>query len=576
VDGISRRLPALNNQTIGAVLIFLAFLAERPYVFFRYPGVVELSSWPKVASLVLFILAWWFVCLLLYLYAARSRSFVKWSIFLLLAVSSTFFDLYALVSGGAPLLYADYVVLVDAIDSSGDALAEHYPLLMYPAARLAVLFLAFLLMEAQPGADLKAVSLLGVSVLAFAGICVLKHGTHTNLLPGTTGAYGLAVASIFDSSDKAYAYSGAPQPSRDVGDMNIVLVIDESIRTDFLTGSDLDEIVAAQQSAWRHYDFGAATSAGNCSASSNIMLRKGVRPDSITDDLYRNPLIWSYARNAGFSTYLLDAQRNGRGHNHFDPFELELVSVNIEASHLRWDHELLDLMKHLEAPGKTFTLVIKKGAHFPYDRNFPAGHEIEVDSEYVAADEERLAYAKAVDWQTKGFLKKLVSLRVDKPTLVLYTADHGQNLNDSPGASHCTVSGTPFLGEGYVPLIALANYEDERLVAARQLNFGELSHFHIFPTIAEYMGFRVEQLEDEGGAYPPPLFQDVMPLNKFTYGDAFGRFEQPVKFLEVSPQREVMLLHGKNGSLLASSGGYSPCAVSTSVRLPPYSRCSHR
>lgn len=562
---LSGKVLPVNSQTLGAVLIFLAFLAERPYVFFRYPGLVELSSWPKVASLVLFILAWWLVCLLLYICAAKSRSLVKWSIFLLLAISSTAFDLYSLVSGGAPLLYADYVVLLDAIDSSGDALAEYYSLFAYPAARLAVLFVAFMLMEPRTGADLKAVFLLGTSVLVFAGVCVMKHGTYTNLLPGTTGVYGLAMASLFDSSQREYAYSGAPQPSRDVGDVNIVLVIDESVRADFLTGKDLSAVVSTHSPSWHYYDFGTATSAGNCSASSNIMLRKGVRPDSITQDLYRNPLIWSYARNAGFSTYLLDTQRNGKGHNHFDPFELAMVSLNIDTSHLQWDQEIPDLMKHLELPGKTFSLIIKKGAHFPYYRNFPSGHEIDVASDYVAADEDRLAYAKAVDWQTKGFLRKLVSLRIEKPTLVFYTADHGQNLNDQPGARHCTVSGTPFVGEGYVPLALLANYRDEQLIAAQSLNFGELSHFHIFPTIVEYMGFDVEQLGDKDNAYPPPLFEDVMPLNKFTYGDAFGRFGQSIRFLDVSRQREAITLHAEGGPRVASANNRLSGALPSSV-----------
>lgn len=560
---VSGKIFSLNSQSVAAGLIFLAFLAERPYVFFRYPGLVELSTWPKVVSLLLFIFFWWLLCLLLYFYAARSRPAIKWSVFVLLAVSSTLFDVYYLASGGAPLLYADYIVLANAIGSAGDALAEYYSFFAYSAVRLSVLFLAFLLMQQRRGADFKALSLLGISVLVFAGICVAKHGTYTNLLPGTTGIYGLAIASWFDSSDREYAYAGAPQPSQQVDDINIVLVVDESVRADFLTGSDLDAIVSEHSPAWQYYDFGAATSAGNCSASSNIMLRKGVRPDSITDDLYRNPLIWSYAQNAGFSTYLLDAQRNGKGHDHFDPLELDMVSANIEASHLQWDHEIPGLMKHLESPGKTLSLVIKKGAHFPYYRNFPAGHEVDVDREYVSADPDRVSYAKAVDWQAKGFLRKLVSLRLEKPTLVIYTADHGQNLNDRPGARHCTVSGAPFVGEGYVPLAVLANFEDKQLHAAQSLNFGELSHFHIFPTIAEYMGFDVEKLAADGPAYPLPIFEDVEPLNRFTYGDAFGRFGQAVKFLDVSGQKEVVLPQRRGTGLVARAEPAGPARSPT-------------
>src|SRR5690606_141322 len=110
-----------------------AYLAERPFIFFRYPGLIEESSWPKVAALMLFIGAWWLVCLALYLYAARSKPMIKWSIFTLLAVSSTSFDVYYAVSNGAPLMYADYAVLVDAMGSTGDALAEYYASFTYSA-----------------------------------------------------------------------------------------------------------------------------------------------------------------------------------------------------------------------------------------------------------------------------------------------------------------------------------------------------------------------------------------------------------------------------------------------------------
>lgn len=110
------------------------------------------------------------------------------------------------------------------------------------------------------------------------------------------------------------------------------------------------------------------------------MIRKGVRPEHVTADLYSNPLIWDYARQAGFTTYLIDAQREGKGHNHFDSLELRLVDHNIKTRHIAWDLEIPALMSHLQAPGKSLTLVIMRGSHFPYKRNFPPDYSLEVRS----------------------------------------------------------------------------------------------------------------------------------------------------------------------------------------------------
>src|SRR5690606_22939463 len=161
-------------------------------------------------------------------------------------------------------------------------------------------------------------------------------------------------------------------------------------------------------------------------------------------------------------------------------------------------------------------------------------------------------------WQSIGFIKELISLRVGKPTLVIYTADHGQNLNDQPGAHHCTVSGTPFVGEGLVPLVVFTNYEDARLRNAVDVNYGKLSHFHIFPTIVEYMGFDIQQLGADAQPYSPSIFDNVEPLNKFTYGDAFDRFGQEVKFVDVS-MHKVIVLHNRVSD-----------TVLTPVHIPPH------
>lgn len=536
-NGFRSAFSSRHSQLFAAFLILLSFMAERPYVFIKLPSQLAERGWLKIAYFISLISVGWLLCFLLYLYAAKSVRAVKWLVFALLAASSAFFDIFYVISGHA-LMYQDFLALRQEAGYSEEALSQFYPLFAYSFARLLILLCAFLIMERRKGASVKAVSLLLASVLVFAGVCIIKRGAVTDFLPAAIGLYGLDLATAFDINNRKYVYSGAPYPSHPVGDVNIILVIDESVRADFLSGDDLKEIFSGYPGDWRYYDFGVATAGANCSAPSKVLLRKSIRPYNVANDLYNNPLIWDYAANAGFTTYLADARDNGKGDDHFDPHELKLVSHIIDAESAQWDVQVLDLMKFLWLPGKTFSMVIKKGAHFPYSRDFPASHTISVHSDYVAADQKRIDYMKAVDWQTKGFLKKLISFRFDKPTVVIYTSDHGQNLDDQPGATHCTASAIPFAGEGLVPLVVFTNYDDGRLDAAVGLNYDTLSHFNIFPTILAYMGFDVE---GKGTNYSLPMYRDVHPLNKFIYSSPFGRFGSVVKFVDVSAVRNFVL-----------------------------------
>lgn len=141
---------------------------------------------------------------------------------------------------------------------------------------------------------------------------------------------------------------------------HIVLIVDESVRADYSPFKRLGNI----PTHWHMIDYGNATSAANCSHISNIMLRKGVRQHRVAKDFYENPLIWSYALNAGYVTYLYDAQMGGKGHDFFDANELGLVSHNISKTHISKDADILESLTYLNDETPSFTYIIK-GVTFP-------------------------------------------------------------------------------------------------------------------------------------------------------------------------------------------------------------------
>ncbi len=204
------------------------------------------------------------------------------------------------------------------------------------------------------------------------------------------------------------------------GVTKVVLVVDESVDHEIYASEILptwNQLLTA--------DFGEAASTGNCSASSNALLRWGFRADELLQrhDPRAWPSIWGYAREAGYRTIYIDGQRHGAYQNYMRRSEAALIDETVSVSAgIDTDQKIADtLQRLLRAPGRMFIYVNKRGAHFPYRDHFPAG--------LVPADASREdEYAAAVRYSTRNFLTNLLVGADLSKALVIYTSDHGQYL----------------------------------------------------------------------------------------------------------------------------------------------------
>jgi glucan phosphoethanolaminetransferase (alkaline phosphatase superfamily) len=320
---------------------------------------------------------------------------------------------------------------------------------------------------------------------------------------------------------------------------HLVLIVDESIRGDFVDLTDRSDTTPFLASmADEIADFGLAVSAHNCSQASNIILRAGADPRRLGErghELLRNPFIWQYARRAGFGTTFIDAQRIvGWRQNHFYDPERELIDDVIEidqdlGAHIdREAARALAEVLNREAP--QFVIVNKSGAHFPYESRYPASEAVFTPPS--ESHDRRAAalrhYRNAVRWSVDEFFAFLLP-RVDLSRLsILYTSDHGQNLwDDGTPAPHCRPFG-PIVQEFVVPLLVFSRVEElaERFRQAATLNRHRASHFQVFPTLLNLMGYPTREIE----RYYDDLFAyQAAPLGYAT-GPIAGRFARPARW----------------------------------------------
>lgn len=365
-------------------------------------------------------------------------------------------------------------------------------------------------------------------IVVVTATCIFRQGAATNKLPSAFSLYGLFLAYGYDRATNPYIYNYQLQVSPSFKNKeyeavnHIVLVIDESIRADY------SPFRYVNTQDWFVYNYGNTFSYANASAPSNILLRKGARFETLVQDFYQNPLIWEYAKKAGYITYLIDNQAGGVGHDYFDGVEREMIDYILPLQDS--DKDIPKMMKYLKEKEKTFTIIIKKGAHFPYDA-YPKDFisKIKLD-DYLLSLPMRQKYFKSLEYQSIGFWNEFLKLKNLPSTLVIYTSDHGQNLGDREGLTHGSTE-NPYRGEGIVPLVILSNFQDLNLQKYQIQNHNQASHFNIVPTILDAIGFDVAKLGYKG--INGSLYGDVESPNGFFYGMPFGYFGKKPNFKEL-------------------------------------------
>jgi Sulfatase len=270
----------------------------------------------------------------------------------------------------------------------------------------------------------------------------------------------------------------------------IVLVVDESV-----TYGAYRTQLQDRWARWHGVDFGDAVPLGNCSASSNSMLRWGFRATEMMagKDPRLVPTVWSYARAAGFQTFFIDGQRNGSYQNYLNGKEAALIHqiIGVDKGN-DTDRSIAALLRTMMLkPGKMFIYINKKGSHFPYDDNYP-------DDLLAAPVTPEQSYDAAVRYSTEDFLDTAL---MDVPlmkTLIIYTSDHGEQF--AGGAGHCNT--VPTAPEKSVPLLLVTG--DSQLAReasdAASVLRDHAGHEQIFATLLDAMGYDLQAAEAKYGS----------------------------------------------------------------------------
>jgi glucan phosphoethanolaminetransferase (alkaline phosphatase superfamily) len=468
------------------------------------------------AMFLALVLALWMTA---YIRAALVRHLFALAMF----VSAVFFETYTRVTDSY-LTYSQFVSLVYSGGFIQEAAYQYRDIIISAVAGGVLLLLGIALKPRRrlplPGYVPIIAPVLGVLLLS--GVLFVRAGEGARGLPVMYTP--LAYLNLF-TYETLHNTVGPREPVRLVRqsspiDHDIVLIIDESIAGNYLdinTPSGVSTGLKTPPAGVDIFNYGYAASVANCSADTNVTLRYGgTRADYVRINSTQ-PSIWQYAHQAGLRTVYIDAQRTGGNlQNLMTELEKQDIDQFIQFDQIRVrDRDMAAAAKLVELLGNDraeLVVINKIGAHFPvhdkypddfltYRPALPRGQFQDVADTgkrdgFNGQKEDwvlyRNAYQNTLLWNVGEFFQRLFREGNLHNAVLIYTSDHGQDLHErgNPGLNtHC--GGDPVEEEGLVPLVVIQGSRLQTLDWRSTLaqNKDRSSHYNIFPTLLELMGY---------------------------------------------------------------------------------------
>lgn len=449
------------------------------------------------------------------------------------AALSIFADLTARHVSGAPLrsnlieiLWSERTMALGAFET-------------YRGAILKCLFAATLILIAFAQPPKRAalarryVALPLLAILSCTGLSLM----HLDLMLYTPPIFSIApqfaIAAVPQTragiQREPVAYNRRFTPQTD----KLVVVIDESVRGDVLSINDarFDDLPSLTASDPRVANFGLAISATNCSVATRIILRAGLQKEQLPDinGLWqRRPLIWDYAKAAGYRTVLLDTfSPDGEFHSYMtasEAKEIDTIRTFLGDPAYDRDKKIAEALKdELNKPGRAFIYVNKHGVHPPYDWRLPPDYiyepkGVDVFEGHGGAHEKAIrTYLRALKYNVDGFFASILPA-MQGNQLLFYTSDHGQSLYEGGHEiSHCSGQDLP-RGEVIVPLLTITTKTDLQPIYhdAAIHQHDKADHFQLFAALLQAMGYDGSWTSNQFGL--GLLDNDIRPKRGFLLG----------------------------------------------------------
>jgi glucan phosphoethanolaminetransferase (alkaline phosphatase superfamily) len=295
---------------------------------------------------------------------------------------------------------------------------------------------------------------------------------------------------------------------------NIIWIVDESVGGKYLSinGYKKDSTPYLKTLHNHMINLGIASSGGNTSSSSNLILQSGIQLNELPDKAnysLKKSSIFQYAKNAGYTTSYISGQSHDmKLQNYMTEYDLEFIDNfhqptdgDVYSNELIPEEIIINQVKNaLDAHKKNFIYIVKAGVHFHYESTYPSSHKIfkptlHKNEPMSLEKKENIinSYLNGIRWNVDEFFRfffKKTEVLDRNDTIIIYTSDHGQSiLENGLRATHSTARNPP-LSQGIVPFVLFLKnkkYLYDKVIQMKD----HATHYMIFPTTLKWMGYDV-------------------------------------------------------------------------------------
>lgn len=436
----------------------------------------------------------------------------RWRIPLVALVSASFsVDAIILNLSGENLSIALTETMWNERNLATSALGDYQSLIV---SWLSIFVVIFVILAWPPrrgwSAPTRFVAVPVGALIAVTAILFSTNGRSASFSPGISipAQFAFVTLQTDHTNDVRHPVDyplGAPVPQF----KKVVFIVDESVRGDYLgiNNPALDNTPALNADRRKIANFGIAISGANCSAASRAFMRLGLRPSELPDikQLWASkPTMWDYAKKAGLKTVLIEGQSPPAPlfHSYMNASEAraidQIITVPVQPFFKR-DHEIPHILKTLLASDEPMFIAVNKfGTHTPYEHRLPSDYAYSADKlvenlNLTPARRSIVAtYIRAIRWSVDEFFEPILPDLMREDTFAIYTSDHGQAMFDGNyDLQHCTIRNDVANGEVSVPLLVFTGRKSahDAFWHEAQRAHDKASHFEIFPTLLEAMGY---------------------------------------------------------------------------------------
>lgn len=352
---------------------------------------------------------------------------------------------------------------------------------------------------------------------------------------GTPSFYAIPGSMIYKHTSRTYFGPRNPVPVSPVLAPfidNIIIIIDETVRDDFITLNNKDLPTTPYLATQDLVNYGTAMALANSSRHSNAAIRAGLTQEEMPDKTFqilKKPNLFQYAKTAGFTTHYANGQKKAASpvvDNLMNKFDLPHIDhfENVgegSGQNICGDQPVADfIVRQVQSGGKNLIYVNKMGNHFPYANRYPKKEEIFTPAHLPGETQDNYektinAYKNAMRWSVDKFFAYLLPKLEGKNYLIIYASDHGEAISESGRTSgHCSLL-TASPEEVRIAFFLKSDHKtlQNQFQALLPHKINKVSQYQIFPTTLRLLGYDPSWLKKEYG--PSLLDPENQPLRFF-------------------------------------------------------------